>query len=326
MQVTLLVPGALLPREVVGALAEPLRATALAGWLARSRLAGDSEAASPAHHAWLAEHLFRQALPLPTAPYAFAALAGRAPDGLLWQADPVHLELARDHLVLTPIAAPPDAQETQALIDAANALLADAGLALVVQSDRWFLRATRPWDVRALPLAAVVGAPLHAVLPQGEDAPRWSRVLTEIQMTWHVHPVNEAREARGVPTVNGLWLHGGGRWAALAPPPFSSVLADAPEWRGAAQAAGAAAAAARDAPPDGALLVWSELLEPRLLHDWEGWLGALRAIDARCAALARASRIDLVLTGGNVVRRLHTRPADRIKLWRGRTLAEALAA
>ena len=250
MHVTLLLPGALLPREVVRALAEPLAASALASLLARAQLAGDSEAEAPPHLAWLAEHLFQGEAPLATAPYAVAALAGHAPapDQFLWHADPVHLELARDHVALVPLAAPPSEDDAGALVAAANALAAEAGAEFVRIGDRWFLRTARAWELSAKPLAATFDQPLHAVLPAGRDAAVWNRLLTEIQMTWHAHPVNEAREARGEATVNSVWLHGGGRWAPLQRPAFAAVLADEPEWRGAAQAAGIASSSGqRDA-------------------------------------------------------------------------------
>jgi len=326
MHVTLLLPGALLPREVVRALAEPLAATGLAPTLARASLAGDSEAERLPHLAWLAEHLFQSEAPLATAPYAVAALAGHAPapDQCLWHADPVHLELARDHVALTPLTAPPPDDDASALVAAANALAADVGAEFVRIGDRWFLRTKRPWELDAKSLAAALGEPLHTVLPTGRDAAVWNRLLTEIQMTWHAHPVNEAREARGEATVNSVWLHGGGRWAPLERPAFDAVLADEPEWRGAAQAAGIASSFGGATPGDHALVVWSDLLVPRLQQDWTHWIAALGALDLRLAALARPSTLDLVLTGEATRRRLRSRPSDRLKFWRAASPEEVL--
>jgi hypothetical protein len=327
MHVTLLMPGALLPREVARALAEPLAATGLATVLARAELTGDSEAEAPPHLAWLAEHLFQGEVPLATAPYAVAALADRAPapDQCLWHADPVHIEVARDHAALVPLATPPADDEAGALIDAANSLAAAAGAEFVRIGDRWFLRTARDWELEAKPLDAALGRPLHTALPAGRDAAGWSRLLTEIQMTWHAHPVNEAREARGEATVNSVWLHGGGRWAPLERPAFATVLADEPEWRGAAQAAGIAASPADATAGDDALVVWSDFLVPRLRQDWTGWIAALRALDRRLAPLARSGTLDLVLTGETTLRRLRSRPADRLKFWRATSTEEALS-
>jgi len=327
MHVTLLLPGALVPREVVRALAEPLAASALAALLARAQVSGDSEAEAPPHFAWLAEHLFQSAAPLATAPYAVAALCGHAPaaDEILWHADPVHLEAARDHVALAPLAAPLPDDDAGALVAAANALAAEAGAEFVRVGDRWFLRTAREWAMDTQPLAAALGEPLHTVLPTGRDAAVWNRLLTEIQMTWHAHPANEAREARGEATVNSMWLHGGGRWTPLQRPAFATVLADEPEWRGAALAAGIAASPVDTRPVDGALVVWSDLLVPRLRQDWTHWIAALHALDARLAPLVRAGTLDLVLTGEATLRRLRARPSDRLKFWRAASPEQAFA-
>jgi hypothetical protein len=121
-------------------------------------------------------------------------------------------------------------------------------------------------------------------------------------------------------------LHGGGAWAALPPSGFSAVFADAAEWRGAAAAAGIPSLAAHDPPRDAALLVWDDLLAARLLHDWEAWVGAAGRVSTPLAALAHSAAVDLVLTGGSIVRRWRIRGADRLKFWRGRGAAQALAA
>jgi hypothetical protein len=137
--------------------------------------------------------------------------------------------------------------------------------------------------------------------------------------------VNEAREARGAATVNSVWLHGGGRWAPLQRPAFAAVLADEAEWRGAAQAAAIAASSGSAQAGDDALVVWSDLLVPRLRQDWTTWIAALRGLDRRLAPLARTSTLELVLTGEATVRRLRARPSDRLRFWRATSPEEALA-
>ncbi len=48
--------------------------------------------------------------------------------------------------------------------------------------------------------------------------------------------VNAEREANVVPTINAVWLHGGGRWKPLPPIEFTQVHSDAAELRGVAHA------------------------------------------------------------------------------------------
>jgi hypothetical protein len=326
MHVTLLLPGALIPGEIARALTETLEAPALQALLARSGRDETSESDAPPHLEWLAREVFRRAGPVPTAPYAFAALDGAPPpsEAIIWHADPIHLQLARDHLVVTLLPAPPAADEADALIKAANALAADVGATFVRMADRWFLRSERPWSLHLEPLDAVLGAPLYGAKPGGDDAPLWNRLLNEIQMAWHEHPVNEAREIRGLPAINSVWLAGGGAWSELALG-YTAVQADTPELHGAALAAGLPFIPTGAPPPEGALVVWSDARVARLTHDWERWLAAMRAIEARIATLPRSAGADIVLTGARTLRSVSSRPSDRLKFWRSQPLEKALS-
>ena len=67
-----------------------------------------------------------------------------------------------------------------------------------------------------------------ARLPAASRAAAGDALLTEIQMLLHAHPVNEAREARGEPAVNSLWLWGAGRRQRSATLRWQSVAADDP--------------------------------------------------------------------------------------------------
>jgi hypothetical protein len=42
-------------------------------------------------------------------------------------------------------------------------------------------------------------------------AKRWRKLQNEIQMLWHIGPVNEEREQRGMPSINSLWISGIGK-------------------------------------------------------------------------------------------------------------------
>ena len=59
-------------------------------------------------------------------------------------------------------------------------------------------------------LELVEGHNVNDELPSGQDSSTWQRYITEAQMILHDHPVNAARESRGEPVVNSLWLWGGG--------------------------------------------------------------------------------------------------------------------
>ena len=174
------------------------------------------------------------------------------------------------------------------------------------------------------PLAAVIGRPLP-IAPDEGDALLWSRMLNEIQMRWHTDPVNDAREARDLPAVNAIWLHGGGHWNPRPALRWTSVHSERAELRGAAAAAGAAVASA-DAPTTGdTLLVWDDAANSGASGDWPGWLTAMQRIDRLLATLPSSAHVELVLAGPRRTRTWIARPSDRYRFWRRTRLAEALA-
>jgi hypothetical protein len=164
---------------------------------------------------------------------ALSVLAsGASPGADAWmRADPVHLRVMQERAVLMPAEALElSLDEARALCEALNAQL--AGMEFTpFQARRWYAR---------LPHSAVVdaGHPLQAAGRDAEPPTHAAALLTEAQMVLHAHPVNEAREARGAPTVNSLWFWGGGR-AVSARSRWQSVAADDPALLGAARLAGA---------------------------------------------------------------------------------------
>jgi hypothetical protein len=324
MHFTLLVAGALLPDEMAVALTASLVTPTLKARLSRATLIEQrvsSFGGADAHLEWLANKLFGQPAPAPTAPYAYAHLASAAAPAFVWHADPVHIEVARDHLLVQSLAADaPSAEESGPLIAAANELASDSNCELVAVGQHWFLLSEHAWQINARPLAAVIESAVE--MPGGRDAQIWNRLHNEIQMAWHEHAVNEQREANGVRTINAIWLHGGGQWKPLPPIEFAQVQSDEPEWQGAAHAAGSRGLPAGARVADTALVVIDDALVSKQRQDWSAWLQAITAVDQ--ALLEHpADSVDLILCG-NTLRKFQLRPFDRYKAWRRRTLAEAL--
>jgi hypothetical protein len=325
MLLTLLVPGARVPAPLAAELAASLQAPALARRLQRA----DYQPATPGDAgSWLAAQLFGCAAgqPAPTAPYAWAALGGTTdPELTVWHAEPAHIAVGRDSLVLLPPDTPLDAADADALMASANAVLADDGARLRSAGGRWFLLVGHPWDLRPLPYDQALGQALPTGIPDAPDARRWMQLHNEIQMHWHDHPVNEAREALGCAAVNGLWLHGGGQWRTRPALAWQTLASDRPELRGLALARGATAVAA-DAPArDGALLVWDDAGSAARSGDWRTWQSAMQRIDARVATLPADATLDFVLAGTRGSCTCRSAPRDRWAMWRNRPLAAALA-
>ena len=322
MHFTLLVPGALVPGELAVALTASLDTPNLKTRLLRATLTGNSVSprGSGAHFDWLANKLFSQPAPAPTGPYAYAQLAGAAAPVFVWHADPVHIQVARDHLMVQSLDHDaPTSKEASALIAVANEVLFDTGCELVNVGERWFLLSDRDWQIEAQPLAAVNEAAVE--MPAGRDAQIWNRLHNEIQITWHAHAVNAERESNGVRTINALWLHGGGRWKPLPPIGFGQVKSGAPEWQGAARAAGARGVPAGARSIDTALVVIDDAWVAKQRQDWGAWLQTMTAIDHMLVEHAGAS-IDLIF-GGDTLRAFRSQPSDRYKPWRRRTMAQA---
>jgi hypothetical protein len=220
--------------------------------------------------------------------------------------------------------APLTEAEADHLLESANELCANALCELRRVGSEWFMMSAQHWLLRPPPLTAMAGAPLPLPDADSADALRWSRLHNAIQMRWHAHPVNEEREARGLPIVNGLWLHGGGTWKPLSRMSWPRVHSNRPDLRGAAHAAGAQAGTHNTVPDGDALLVWDNALQACLSADWPAWLAAMANIDRRLAALPDAE-FELVLSGRHRLRQWRARPIDRLKLWRNHSLAEVLA-
>ena len=157
-------------------------------------------------------------------------------------------------------------------------------------------------------------------------------------MVLHGHPVNEARAARGLPAVNGLWFWGPGALGSAPPPPFASLHTDDPLARGLARSTTAQdrpLPAGLDAllaggPGDRVLAVLDSPLPAVLYEDAARWRNALADLDAAWfAPAARAlGRLEsLTLLAPTVYGALAWRlePGARWRFWRRPADLAALA-
>lgn len=177
---------------------------------------------------------------LPLAPYSLAG-EGIAPGDAAWmRADPVCLRIHQDRMMLVGTSHLAVSQaEADALVASLNRhFAADALVFQAPGPERWYLRLDAEPDLDTSPVDAVAGRPIEAHLPGGADARAWLARFTEIQMLLHDHPVNQAREARGLPPVNSLWFWGAGRHAPLPTPAFTHVATSHPAAAALAEAAG----------------------------------------------------------------------------------------
>lgn len=323
MRLTVLLTGSRVPADIADSVVPHLEAPTLGRLLARGRRREPAVSATgDAAHAWLAQKVCGDDNP-PTASYAWADLTGEhVLDGTIWHADPIHIAVGRESLLVEPLTdESPSEAEADALIEAANASLGDAAR-IVRAGTQWFLRTAESWHLGTIPMSAAAG---HSLLPLANpDHLRWSRLHNSIQMSWHVHAINEARAESGQRTVGGVWLHGGGSWVAHDPLPWDAVHSDRPELRGLAVAAGAQARAATAPVTGDALLVWDDAATARRRQDWPAWLAAMIALDRRLATLPAAA-MTLVLAGEAAADDWELHGSDRLRFWRAHRLADVLA-
>ncbi len=131
-------------------------------------------------------------------------------------ADPVHLRLMRDHILLGDAHTfELDVTEARALVDGLNEHFRERVEFVAVAPDRWYARLATPLGGISDPLDAHLARPVEASAGSSSAARDLARLGNEVQMYLHQHPVNAAREARGADPVNSVWFWGGGE--ALRP-------------------------------------------------------------------------------------------------------------
>ncbi len=255
----------------------------------------------------------------PVAPLARLGDGQPSDTGYWLCADPVHLRVDRDALVLVDSRGYKLAQtDADALVRTLNLHFDAAGLAFSAPTPhRWYARVTHAPDLETVPLREAAGRNVDSLLPSGGEALVWHRTFNEIQMLLHDHPVNEAREARGEPPVNSVWLWGGGSLPAQVSGEWICVWANDALARGLARAADIDCA---DTP--GSFTSWLQeakegehlvVLEDADLDRTESnWLApALHALRARLL-----SKLSLSAAVGSAVLRFDLTRSDLWKFWR----------
>lgn len=194
-----------LPREALAAALGTLR------FGAAERLAGG-------WRGWLAARLRRpdlDSLPL-AATVALAAAGAGSTDAArgaagAWLATPLHLVAGLDtlHLPRDGILSLTRAERAELAADFITVLGGD-GLSLhAVEGDALLLRGLRVPQVTTVEPARCLGVDLVHAQPTGPGAPALRRLMAEIEMWLHDHPVNRRREREGRAAVRSLWLWGG---------------------------------------------------------------------------------------------------------------------
>lgn len=330
MHCHLLIPG-FTPTVMPGAnLVKDSGLPALEVLLAR---AGQKKSQPDGMAAWLCREFgVEKHLDWPVAPLTLLAQNVNPGSDFWLQAEPVHLQLQRDRMVLLDAAHLDIAtDEAAALVATLNQHFAEDGLTfLPTRPDSWHVRLAAPVRMETQPLETVAGRNIRRLLPHGADGLRWHRLLNEIQMLLHEHPVNRQREQRGALPVNSIWPWGGGILPTTASAPYRQVWANDTLARGLALTAGIPAAATPDSADkwlrqdlSGEHLVVIDAL--RTAADLAGWSKILSRLEndwfkplRRALGQGRINRLSLHVPGETDVRTFTVGRADLWKFWRGR--------
>ncbi|MGK5047729.1 hypothetical protein ACQ4WP_17815 [Janthinobacterium sp. GB4P2] len=295
-QLTLVLPCALPNAELAADLIKVLQAPALAALLSRTSSFNletfDNNNRLLPHEAWLAHALSLS--PAPNGEAAQAAFAAQAmrgyglvpePGARYFLLHPAHLAIARSHISLEDLRQLKLSEaDGRALFDIVSPYFDEIGQPLAYgDAGTWLMRADAWSDLQCASPDGATTQDLSVWMPEGEHARAARRLQNEVQMLWHEHPVNAAREERGLKAINSFWIWGAS--VATADPvrcAASLHTKDAPGWL-----AALAEPSRRHASPSSvladqsdAIIVLGGLIEAAQAQEWGLWLQQLQALEA----------------------------------------------
>ena len=281
------------------------------------------------------ENLLCEMFGVPCQPDVPIAPISAAFDGLgagRWlRADPVHLRLQRDQMLL--LSNPEIGAEEATQISASlNEHFAGQGMEIFApHPQRWYVRLESLPCIRTTPLSQIIGGDVRHALPTGEDAPRWHKVFNEIQMLLFAHPLNEAREARGALTINSVWLWGNGHVALPLQKAYGKVSSDDVLVEMFATAAGVSFSVwdgqwrdtENNAKDGEQLLVWTGLRSALHSGDLAAWRTALQDFENGYAQplwqalrTGKIARLQIDVLGNENIQRVQLTRSDTWAFWR----------
>jgi hypothetical protein len=325
---TVVIPFALPPKELAADITRALQAPSLATLLSRNNLHErrrfDSDARVLPHESWLAPGRA-------DAPLAAAVMSGFGmpqAEGYWFIVHPVHVQLARAHLAMAdPRHLQLDEADSRALFELAKPYFSSL---LYGDANTWFMRADDWSELDTASPDAASGANLADWMPTGPNALGFKKLQNEIQMLWHEHPVNVAREARRLPPVNSFWMWGGARAAGPTAPAAPLLVAAAPAWLaalGTPHLRDGDVARLLAVPGERRTAVLGHLLPAGVAGDWSTWLAGMQYLEQEwftpLLAAVREGHIGdltLVLTDRDGVTSFRINKMALRQFWRKQTL------
>ncbi|WP_229207631.1 MULTISPECIES: hypothetical protein [unclassified Duganella] len=332
------------PPELASDLIHALQTPALAALLTRySHLQYspyDNDSRVLPHEAWLAHALGLASAPdqpdtgapLATAVMRGCGLQAEAAEGHWFMLQPAHVQISRTHMLLSDLRGLQLTEaDSRGLYEIARPFCEEVGKPLLHgAAGLWFLRADDWAGLRTASPDATSTQSMSDLLPEGQGARDFRKLQNEIQMLWHEHPINAARQARGLQPINSCWLWGGA--GPAAPTTAGHVaISGGTEWMD-ALAADVQPTLERllGRPAPGAVML-ADLVAPAQVGDWADWLARMQRIEQEwlaplLAALkaGRVARVKLVLSHRNGWITADSTALAQRKFWRKPTLNSLL--
>ncbi len=154
-------------------------------------------------------------------------------DTCIARIEPIHIHAARDHLVLTSTEILDiQASEADALFESVKDIFAEmSSVTHRSKPHKWFIESPALQTLSTVSTAQAEGRNIDHWMPSDTSlegvARQWRKWQNEIQMIWFNHPVNEARQAEGMLSINSVWISGIGKLADIKP---NERLLQAKQW------------------------------------------------------------------------------------------------
>ena len=138
---------------------------------------------------------------------------------------PVHLHATRDHLILMQQnSVQLSATESSQLLKVALPLIEEDFQSPLLFEGRqdWFIQAGPFSSLASHSIEQAHGRNIDWWMPRDTHeagvARQWRKLQNEIQMLWHIDPVNTLRGEQGLPAINSVWISGIGKLADVKSP------------------------------------------------------------------------------------------------------------
>jgi hypothetical protein len=261
--------------------------------------------------ACLADAFNADAATLPAAALIREHLAGDAGEATWLNADPAWVQPDMTGVRLLACGSMVSGMdEAQVLAQVLQPAFAEAGMPLEISApNHWQLRLSP--EMRLPPFATpeqALGEDLYQHLPQGAEGRPWRVLLNDAQVLLHQHPLNAARQSRGLPPVNSVWLWGAGRLPASLQSKFSGVIGNDELLLALASRAGVPSKARTRETVAAAQAGWLVDLQDLPASEFDdAWWAAVQT-------LAQRQPLHIVFASGE---RWSWRPMHRWRFWRG---------